>query len=199
MAVATTRIDYILTWLINTLEDRRRAQIIGQTNVQQEVRLADTVRKPVSQLRFSERGIKLLKQFEGFRSAPYRDAAGVWTNGYGNTWGVNQFTAPITEPEADRLLRAAVEVFERDLRFLVKAPLSQNEFDALLLFTYNVGSDIDDDDKAEGLGDSTLLKKLNAFDYYGASNEFLKWVYAKGKKLKGLQARREKERELFLT
>lgn len=73
---------------------------------------------------------------------------------------------------------------------MVEVPLNQNQFDALASFTYNLGE--------TNLSSSTLLKKLNAKDYTGASNEFLKWNRAGGKVLNGLVRRREAERNLFL-
>jgi lysozyme len=73
---------------------------------------------------------------------------------------------------------------------LVKVPLSQNQFDALVSFEYNVGYG--------NFSKSTLLRKLNLKDYIGASKEFDKWVYANKKKLTGLVKRRKSEKELFL-
>jgi len=86
---------------------------------------------------------------------------------------------------------------ERDVRSLVKVTVNQNQFDALVCFAFNVGSDIDADSIAEGLGDSTLLKKLNAGDYAGAANEFTKWCRNDGKKMLGLYRRRMAEKLLF--
>ncbi|WP_312069487.1 lysozyme, partial [Acinetobacter sp.] len=73
---------------------------------------------------------------------------------------------------------------------LVKVPLSQNQFDALVSLTYNIGS--------TAFKNSTLLKKLNAKDYAGAADQFLRWNKGGGKVLKGLVRRREAERALFL-
>jgi lysozyme len=89
--------------------------------------------------------------------------------------------------------------FEQAVNSLVKVKLTQNQFDALISFVYNVGADIDADNIAEGLGDSTLLKKLNAGDYKGAADQFLKWDKANGKVMKGLTIRRQAERALFLS
>ena len=105
----------------------------------------------------------------------------------------------ISEHEASVMLERILSQFEADVISLVKVPLTQNQFDALVSFAFNVGSDIDADTIAEGLGDSTLLKKLNRKDYLGAANEFLKWNKCKGVVSKGLTNRRTRERELFLS
>lgn len=146
----------------------------------------------------SKQGLELIKKFEGLRLKAYKCPSGIWTIGYGHTKGVYPGMT-ITEELADKFLVDDIWYFERDVESLVKVPLTQGQFDALVSFAFNVGSDIDDDDIPEGLGDSTLLKKLNSGDYAGAADEFPKWVYSRGKKLKGLVRRRAAERELFLT
>lgn len=146
----------------------------------------------------SKKGLELIKKFEGLRLKAYKCPSGIWTIGYGHTKGVYPGMT-ITEELADKFLVDDIWYFERDVESLVKVPLTQGQFDALVSFAFNVGSDIDDDDIPEGLGDSTLLKKLNSGDYAGAADEFPKWVYSRGKKLKGLVRRRAAERELFLT
>lgn len=120
-----------------------------------------------------------------------------WTIGYGFTEGVKpgDYTTPLFA-EA-RLLRE-LRPFEEAVNRLVTVELSQNQFDALVCFAYNVGTDEDQDLIPEGLGDSTLLKKLNAGDYAGAAEEFLVWNKAKGQVVKGLVNRRRQERALFL-
>jgi lysozyme len=104
---------------------------------------------------------------------------------------------PISEERAKELLRHTLTEFERDVNSVVKVPLTQGQFDALVDFAYNVGTDIDADNITEGLGDSTLLKKLNAGDYDGAAKEFGKWVYSKGVRMAGLVKRRKAEVALF--
>lgn len=159
-------------------------------------------------LKLSQAGYDLLRHFEqgprgGFAAAPYRCSAGMWTNGWGNTIGVTAKTPAITRERADKDLARNVAQFERDVNDLVKVPLTQGQFDALVCFAYNTGSDIDDDTIAEGLGDSTLLRKLNARDYAGAAGQFGSWVNAtvngKRTKLAGLVRRRGVERHLFET
>jgi len=138
----------------------------------------------------SKQGLELIKQFEGLRLKAYKCPAGIWTIGYGHTKGVYPGMT-ITEELADKFLVDDIWYFERGVESLVAVPLTQGQFDALVSFAFNVGAD--------GLGDSTLLKKLNSGDYAGAADEFPKWVYSRGKKLKGLVRRRAAERELFLT
>lgn len=146
----------------------------------------------------SKQGLDLIKHFEGLRLKAYKCPSGVWTIGYGHTKGVYP-GMEITEELADKFLIDDVWQFEREVEGLILVPVTQGQFDALVSFAFNVGSDIDEDSIPEGLGDSTLLKKLNRGDYAGAADEFPKWVYSRGKKLKGLVRRRAAERDLFLT
>lgn len=142
-------------------------------------------------MELSQRGLELIQQFEGLRLRAYLDSAGVPTIGYGSTRGV-QMGDEITETDALALLAADCDRFEDAVRELVNVRLNQNEFDALVSFSFNVG--------AAALRDSTLLRKLNAGeDREEVANEFLRWVYAGGKKLRGLERRRKAERDLFLT
>ena len=143
----------------------------------------------------SDKGIALIKQFEGCKLTAYQDSVGVWTIGYGWTQPVDgkQIRAGmvIKQEEADRLLKTGLVSYENDVSRLVKVGLTQGQFDALVSFTYNLG--------ARSLSTSTLLRKLNAGDYAGASDEFLRWNKAGGKVLNGLTRRREAERALFLS
>lgn len=152
------------------------------------------------------RGRKLIQAFERCERklpdstiAAYQDGGGVWTIGWGHTGPEVKQGMVITQGRADQLFEQDVASFVRDVNFLVKVPLTQNQFDALVSFSYNVGSDIDADTKAEGLGDSTLLRKLNAGDYAGAAAEFPKWCNDNGKVVAGLVRRRKAEAELFLS
>ncbi len=150
--------------------------------------------------------IKLfIKSKEGLRLKPYRCSAGVPTIGYGATFyengaKVTMKDAPITKERADELFDFHLSFFERDLNKLIsKRKLSQNQFDSLLSFAFNVGTDIDQDNIPEGLGDSTLLKKvlLNPADP-SIQNEFLKWDKAAGLKIPGLSLRRIQESKIYL-
>ena len=143
----------------------------------------------------SEKGIALIKQFEGCKLTAYRDSVGVWTIGYGWTQPVDgkpiRAGMTIKQEIAERLLKTGLVSYESDVSRLVKVGLSQGQFDALVSFTYNLG--------ARSLSTSTLLRKLNAGDYAGAADEFLRWNKADGKVLNGLTRRREAERALFLS
>lgn len=141
-------------------------------------------------MKTSERGFELIKQFEGLRLQAYLCPAGVWTIGYGHTAGV-QSGDVITDTQADAFLRDDVTLSERAVNQYVSVSLTQCQFDALVSFSFNLGSG--------DLRTSTLLKKLNAGDTAGAAGEFLHWVNAGGKKLPGLVRRREAEKALFET
>ncbi|CAH3750667.1 Lysozyme RrrD [Enterobacter cloacae] len=143
----------------------------------------------------SEKGIALIKQFEGCKLTAYQDSVGVWTIGYGWTQPVEgkpiRAGMTIKQETAERLLKTGLVSYESDVSRLVKVGLNQGQFDALVSFTYNLG--------ARSLSTSTLLRKLNAGDYAGAADEFLRWNKAGGKVLNGLTRRREAERALFLS
>lgn len=147
-------------------------------------------------MRTNNAALALIKEFEGLRLNAYPDPAHGWsvpTIGYGHTSAAG---APIvrrgmtiTATEAEDILRRDLGQFEAAVRSLVKVPLTENQFGALVSFTFNLG--------AGNLKSSTLLRKLNAGDYVGASDEFGRWVKAGGKTLSGLVRRREAERQLF--
>ena len=146
----------------------------------------------------SNKGIALIKQFEGCKLTAYPDpgtGGAPWTIGYGWTQPVDGKPVrpgmTIDQATADRLLKTGLVSYENDVLRLVKVKLSQGQFDALVSFTYNLGS--------RSLSTSTLLSKLNAGDYTGAANEFPRWNKAGGKVLNGLTRRREAERALFLS
>ncbi|MES3410914.1 lysozyme [Enterobacter hormaechei] len=142
----------------------------------------------------SDKGIALIKQFEGCKLTAYQDSVGVWTIGYGWTQPVDgksiRAGMTIKQETAERLLKTGLVSYESDVSRLVKVGLTQGQFDALVSFTYNLG--------ARSLSTSTLMRKLNAGDYAGAADEFLRWNKAGGKVLNGLTRRREAERALFL-
>nr|WP_269841901.1 lysozyme [Enterobacter asburiae] len=143
----------------------------------------------------SDKGIALIKQFEGCKLTAYQDSVGVWTIGYGWTKLVDgkpiRAGMTIKQETAERLLKTGLVSYESDVSRLVKVGLTQGQFDALVSFTYNLG--------ARSLSTSTLLRKLNAGDYAGAADEFLRWNKAGGNVLNGLTRRREAERALFLS
>lgn len=146
-------------------------------------------------MRTSDKGIALIKEFEGCKLTAYQDSVGVWTIGYGWTQPVDgkpiRAGMTIKQETAERLLKTGLVSYESDVSRLVKVELTQGQLDALVSFTYNLG--------ARSLSTSTLLRKLNAGDYAGAADEFLRWNKAGGKVLNGLTCRREAERALFLS
>lgn len=147
-------------------------------------------------MKVNDATLKLIKEFEGFRSTWYRDPVGVWTIGYGHTdsAGSPKYATSknmkLTEAEASAILQRDLERYEADVARLVRVPLNENQHGALVSFTYNLG--------AGNLGSSTLLRKLNAGDYAGAAAEFPRWNKAGGKELAGLTRRRAAEQALFL-
>lgn len=118
----------------------------------------------------------------------YKCPAGVYTIGYGHTKGVKK-GLKITKKEAEAFLREDIEQFENGVNKYVSVPLTQNQFDALVSFVYNVG--------LGAFKTSTMRKKLNTKDYAGAANEFLRWNKSNGVVLTGLIRRRNAEKTLF--
>jgi lysozyme len=146
-------------------------------------------------MQISKKGLDLIRSFEGYlRKLPdgsciaYRCPAGVWTLGWGCTEGVKEGMR-WTKAEAEEALRREIAKHEAAVARLVTVDINQNQRDALISFSYNVGS--------SALSKSTLLKKLNRGDYAGAQAEFMKWNKAGGKQLRGLSIRRAKEAALF--
>ena len=137
------------------------------------------------------KGTKLIKKYEDYSEIPYLCPADVWTIGFGTTDGITKDHPRITIEQAELLFQNDLIGFKAAINKHVKVELNKNQFAALLSFVYNVGE--------KQFSKSTLLKKLNANDYLGASKEFPKWKYAKGKVLQGLINRREAERQLFLS
>jgi len=144
-------------------------------------------------MQITSEGLALIKRFEGFRAAAYRDAAGVWTIGYGHT---SMAGAPmvhanlkITRGEAATILKRDVEAFAEGVRGLVNATLSDAQFSALVSFAYNVG--------LGNFRSSSVLKAVNARDFDAVPRRLALWVKAGGRVLPGLVKRRAAEAELF--
>tara|TARA_B110000211_G_scaffold84129_1_gene98526 strand:- start:15658 stop:16101 length:444 start_codon:yes stop_codon:yes gene_type:complete len=136
----------------------------------------------------SEEGASLIKKFEGCKLEAYQCAAGVWTIGYGHTKEVSEGDV-ISQFEAEDLLTYDLQEFEGYVLDYVSVPMKQNEFDALVSWTFNLGSG--------NLRSSTLLKKLNDHKYKEVPTEIRRWNKAAGKVLDGLVRRREAESLLF--
>ena len=138
----------------------------------------------------------MIESFEGCLLKASNKLDGVWTIGYGQTgsyYGKRVHRGmTTTKAEAHAWLRDhSIKTYEDAVTQAVKVPLNQNQFDALVSFTYNVG--------VGALKQSTALRKLNAGDYAGAADALTMWTKFKGKVLAGLVRRRKEERALFLT
>ena len=139
-------------------------------------------------MNISKEGLSLIKKFEGCELEAYNCAAGVLTIGYGSTKGVKEGDT-ITQEEADKLLLHEMEEYEGYVNNLVKVDLSQNQFDALVSWVFNLGP--------ANLKASTLLKVLNGKDYDDVPAQIQRWNKAGGKVLEGLIRRRNAEALLF--
>jgi lysozyme len=139
-------------------------------------------------MKTSADGLALIEQFESLRLESYQDGAGIWTIGYGHTEGVGAGQC-CTEEQADTWMAEDVGHAESAVNSLVKVPLSQNQFDALVSFAFNLG--------AGNLKSSTMLRLLNAGTYQLAGNEFPKWDKVASRDSAGLLRRRVAEQELF--
>ena len=141
-------------------------------------------------MKTSPKGIALIKEFEGLRLKAYKCPGGVWTIGYGHTVGVKPGMV-ISEAQAEEYLKADLIAFERYLNGL-RLALNQNQFDVLISFIYNVGTG--------NFSSSTLLRKVRANPQDNSiMDEFLRWVYSKGRVLPGLQRRRLDEMKLYFS
>ena len=144
----------------------------------------------------NERGIELVKSFEGLALRPYVCAGGVNSVGYGATRSsdgrpIDPDMEAISETEAEALLLRDLESSQGWVSRLIKTTLTENQYSALTSFTFNVG--------AGALQRSTLRMKLNREEYQGAADEFPKWKFANKRILAGLIRRRAAERSLFLA
>lgn len=154
----------------------------------------------------SNNGSEFIKDYEKFISKPYRDAVGVWTIGYGNTYypnrqSVKSTDAPLTEPQAAKLKQDIINMdFAPAVNLLfadeiAAGKITQNMFDALVSLAYNIGT--------RGLAGSSVYKYIKAGDYKRAADNFLSWnkgrVNGKLEVLGGLVRRRNEERDLFLA
>lgn len=139
-------------------------------------------------------GLQLIKRFEGFSPTIYRCPAGWPTVGFGHLVRDGErarFSSGISEDEAEDLLRRDVGIAERAVLRLIRVPLTDGQFGALTSFTFNLG--------AGSLQRSTLRRKVNREEHAAAPAEFRRWVWAGGRKLKGLVRRREAEAALYAS
>jgi lysozyme len=145
-------------------------------------------------MKTSANGVGMIKRFEGLELEAYQDIAGIWTVGYGHTGPDVQPGMRISERDAEELLKQDLRPAEENVSRLVRVPLNQNEFDALISFVYNVG--------AGGFGKSTARRRLNSGDRIGAADALTWWnkatVAGVLREVTGLTRRRAAERALFL-
>jgi lysozyme len=163
-------------------------------------------------MKVSKTSVALIKHHEGVRRKPYRCPAALWTVGVGHVLYPEQASYPstpegmnfrraynikpednrdFTEEEIDAILYRDLQRFERGVRVCCPGKLTQNQFDALVSFAFNLGLGV--------FQRSTLRQKVNRREYKAAAEEFLKYVKAGGRVLKGLVRRRTAERALFLS
>lgn len=142
-------------------------------------------------MNISEKGTDLIKKFEGLRLDVYKDVVGLPTVGYGHLIKDGEdFGVAISQEQADNILDDDLKTTVKCVNALVRYPLTQQEFDAVVCLTFNIG--------CRALQSSTLLKLINTGDIEGAAEQFLRWDFAKKKKIQGLTNRRIAERHLFL-
>ena len=135
-------------------------------------------------MNISNEGISLIKKFEGCELEAYQDVVGVWTIGYGHTKDVRQGMS-ITKEQADNMLINELDEYCDHVEKAVTVDLNQNQFDALVSWTYNLGP--------TNLNASTMLKVLNNKDFDEVPAQIKRWNKAGGKVLEGLVRRREAE------
>ncbi|MFW1837583.1 lysozyme [Acinetobacter gyllenbergii] len=146
------------------------------------------------EMSISTHGINLITSFEDLKLNAYDDGVGVWSIGFGTT--VYPTGVPVrqgdscTLEQANSFFQYDLKRFEKAVNEAITVPISQNQFDALVSLSYNIGS--------YAFKSSTLVKYLNVLDEYAAAEQFLVWNKAGGKVLKGLVRRREAEKSLFL-
>ena len=147
------------------------------------------VKEDFQKWKIQKNGIELIKSFEGLHLDAYLDPVGIPTIGYGHI-RTAKLGQVITNEQADDLLRQDVAFAEKAVNTYVNTEITQNQYDALVSFTFNLG--------AGNLKMSHLLKFTNERKFELAANEFGRWVYAGGRKLNGLVRRREEEKNLYL-
>ncbi len=134
-------------------------------------------------------GMALTRSFEGLRLTAYMDQRGVWTVGYGHTGPGVHAGLTISEAEAEAFLAGDIAGAVAAVNRLVTAEISQNQFDALVDFAFNLG--------AATLARSTLLRCVNSGDFAAAAKQILAWDHVNGHVVPGLLRRRQAEAELF--
>ena len=139
----------------------------------------------------TQEGLNLIKQYEGFSSTTYLCPAGYPTIGYGHLVRAGEDFTTLTEEAAEQLLRKDVASAERAVCRLINTPLTDGQFDALVSFTFNLG--------AGALQRSTLRRKVNRQTHQEVPEQLMRWVWAGGRKLRGLIRRRAAEAEHYMA
>ena len=139
-------------------------------------------------MKVSDKGLALIKEFEGCKLTAYQDSVGVWTIGYGHTRTARRGMV-ITQAQADELLSLDVAVHAAGVYKALQVKLEQHQFDAVVSLAFNVG--------VNSVRNSTLLKMINRGDAKLAAAQFDRWNKAGGKVLAGLTRRRAAERKLY--
>jgi lysozyme len=137
----------------------------------------------------TEDGLNFIKQFEQFRAKSYLCPAGLPTIGYGHVVGLENLSE-VSEQEAEELLKRDVRHAEIAVQTYIKVPLNSNRLNALVSFTFNLGSGT--------LQHSTLRQKLNRGEYDQVPRELMRFVWCNGRKLRGLIKRRQAESWMFM-
>jgi len=141
-------------------------------------------------MHLSAAGLRLMKNAEGFRDRTYIDVAGIATIGFGHRLLPGEsFPRGIDETQGEAILLSDVRSAEQAIEHLVRVPLTQGQFDALVDFAFNLG--------AGRLAASTFLRDLNAGKFDAAAAELVRWDHAGAQELAGLKARREAELRLW--
>ena len=159
------------------------------------MQIPDKLRKPILALVVSAAGTTAVIKHEGLRLDAYKPLAqDVPTIAFGTTvypdGTMVQMGDKITRKQAEEFLKHDLNKFHNAIKSCVKVPLSQNEYDAYISLTYNIGGN--------AFCKSTLVRKLNTYDYEAACKEILKWDKFKGQPLKGLTNRRTEEYNLCI-
>ena len=140
-------------------------------------------------LEMSDKGVELVKQYEGYHATPYVCPGGKLTIGYGHVILKGEKYSNLNKAQATALLKKDLAKYERDVNSLINVKLTQEQYDALVSFTYNLGPG--------ALQKSGLRKKVNGGQHKAVPAEFLKWSRCKKKILPGLVKRRKAEAQLY--
>lgn len=156
-------------------------------------------------MRLSDQGFRRLAELEGYEPRPYQDSAGCWTIGHGHLLSRRELfrgtlriggdmvsirdESGLTREQAKELLIQDVALAERAVGEWVTRPLTRWQADALIIFAFNIGE--------PAFAQSTLLRRVNTGDYDSVPEQLRRWVYAGGKRVKGLANRREAEVKMW--